>query len=92
MTGSIPDLVEQITTAVFILIIKLQIDAQFMKFERSTADSQHSMYSGTELYLDPAKRSWNRSLDQDFVMILGKEVVLDAFTRRDSAASLQYVA
>ena len=36
MTGGIPGLVEQITTAVFFLITHLRIDAQFMKFERGT--------------------------------------------------------
>ena len=92
MTGGIPDLVEQITTAVFYLIIKLGIDAQFMKFERGTADRQHFLYSGTELHLEPAKRSWTRSPNQDHVMILGKEAVLDTFIRRDSADRLSYVA
>ena len=92
MTGGIPGLVEQITTAVFFLIIHLRIDAQFMKFERGTAEGKHYLYSGTELHMDPAKRSWAESPDQHHIMILGKEAVLHTFTRRDSAARLKYVA
>ena len=71
MTGGIPGLIEQITTAVFFLIIHLRIDAQFMKFERGTAEGKHYLYSGTELHMDPAKRSWAESPDQHHIMILG---------------------
>ena len=91
MTGGVPAVVEDITTAVFTLIQGLKIDSQYTKFERATTGPHYYVYAGTELALDPRGRVWAEDRDVHHLQILGKEVDLDSHIRRDSQPRLEYV-
>lgn len=90
MIIGIPAIVEDITDALFFLILKVEIGASWAKFERALPDGTTSVlaYSPDSTdHFHRATRVW-RDSKPGFLPVLGKEFDLASLTRRDSEKRL----